>query len=136
MSIEVNGNKLEVKPIGTEWQLYIPCMDESTPEDSDALNELITDIVEITGGLTELTGTGVWVGEEEPVQEEVHILSFITSEDLRQYMYKIADLLIQRCGQEAVLYTYAGVSYLIEPVIEEANKNLNFSWRVDKDKIS
>ena len=131
-----NGNKLESKVLGTEWRLYIPCMDDSNEEDGDALNELITDIVEMTGGLTEFTGVGVWVSEEEPVQEEVHVLVFITEADLRPQMYKVADLLIQRCGEEAILYTEGGTSYLIQRHLEEANTDLNFSWRVDKDKIS
>ena len=131
-----NGNKLESKVLGTEWRIYIPCMDDSREEDSDALNVLITDIVELTGGLTEFTGVGVWVSEEEPVQEEVHVLVFITEADLRPQIYKVADLLIQRCAQEGVLYTCGGTSYLVEPVVEEANTDLNFSWRVDKGKIS
>ena len=131
-----NGNKLESKVLGTEWRIYIPCMDDSREEDSDALNVLITDIVELTGGLTEFTGVGVWVSEEEPVQEEVHVLVFITEADLRPQIYKVADLLIQRCAQEAVLYTCGGTSYLVEPVVEEANTDLNFSWRGDKGKIS
>lgn len=131
-----SGNKLESKVLGTEWRVYIPCMDDSREEDSDELNDLITEIVELTGGLTEFTGVGVWVSEEEPVQEEVHVLVFITEVDLRPQIYKVADLLIQKCSQEAVLYSEGGISYLIQPYLEEANTDLNFSWRVDKDKIS
>ena len=111
--------------LGTEFRIWVPC-----EAGTDAVDDLINEMVTITGGMTVTSGVGVWINsEDEPIQEDVHVLSFITpNPTMPAKIEELAKTLLEE-GQEAVLVSYDGQRFMLTPDIEEANPHIKFSWR-------
>ena len=118
--------KLTRRNLGTEFRIWVPC-----EAGTDAVDDLINEMVAIAGGMTVTSGVGVWVkADGEGMQEDVHVLSFITTDDLTMNtkIEELAKTLLEE-GQEAVLVSYDDHRFLLTPDIEEANPHIKFSWR-------
>ena len=121
--------KIKKQPLELEYKIWIPC--EAV---GDSVDEHVTQLLAIAGGMTEEQVTGVWVSESgEPVQEDVHLLSFISPDVEANMLIKgridsLVKLLLEE-GQEAVLISEDGRHFLISGEVEEVNRNIKFSWR-------
>jgi len=114
--------------LGEEYKIWIPCNAVS-----DGVDEIIQEILALTGGMSEASVTGVWVSGENLIQEDVHLLSFITrSPEVLVKIREIAKVLLEE-GQEAVLMQVDGRGFLLKGEIEEANQNIKFTWRNECD---
>ena len=119
--------KYNVEMIGVEYKAWVPC-DAMTDEVNEAVNSIIAE----AGGVTAVIGTGVWLNSShEVVEEEVHILTWV-GHNLDEGMMSLAYMLLEQ-GQEAVLLEIAGDALLVTAEPEEANKDIKFSWRQDKE---
>ena len=117
--------KLTRRNLGTEFRIWVPC-----EAGTDAVDDLINEMVAIAGGMTVTSGVGVWVkADGEGMQEDVHVLSFITTDPIMNAkIEELAKTLLEE-GQEAVLVAYDDRRFLLTPDIEEANPHIKFSWR-------
>ena len=121
--------KIKKQPLELEYKIWIPC--EAV---GDSVDEHVTQLLAIAGGMTEEQVTGVWVSESgETVQEDVHLLSFISPDVEANLLIKgridsLVKLLLEE-GQEAVLISEDGRHFLISGEVEEVNRNIKFSWR-------
>jgi hypothetical protein len=114
--------------IGEEYKIWIPCTAVS-----DRVDEFIQELLIIAGGMSSTPVTGVWVSGENVIQEEVHLLSFITrSPEVLVKIREIAKVLLEE-GQEAVLMQVDGKGYLLKGEVEQANKNIKFTWRNENE---
>lgn len=121
--------KIKKQPLELEYKIWIPC--EAV---GDSVDEHITQLLSLAGGMTEEQVSGVWISESgETVQEDVHLLSFISPDAeanllIRGRIDSLVELLLEE-GQEAVLISEGGHHFLISGEVEEVNRNIKFSWR-------
>jgi len=77
--------KVTQTELGVEYKIWIPC--EAV---SDAVDDHVQQIVAITGGMTEIPVTGVWLNADgDTVQEDVHLISFITPDPAVSVMLRV-----------------------------------------------
>ena len=117
--------RISRKSIGDEYKIWIP-----VGAMSDKVNAQLVELVNLVGGMTEVCTTGVWIsdGEHPVVEEDVHIMQFITHELILKQIYEIAQTLIEE-GQEAVLVYHLNGHYLLTGEVTEANPEIKFNWR-------
>lgn len=123
---------IKAEILGSEHKIWIPC-----DAVSDEVDAKVSEIISRTGGMTETPVTGIWVDAEgDTVQEDVHLLSFISSsttagnsdESISSMVVDLARILLEE-GQEAVLVSDGGKCVLFSGEIEEVHKEINFTWR-------
>ena len=107
--------------IGLEYKIWIPCDVES-----DKMDELIQQLVALTGGMTALSVQGIWVSDEpgDAVQEDTHVLSFITNKPQALVLLRQLAVVLLEEGQEAVLMTSDGRGFLLRPDIETEQESV------------
>lgn len=111
--------------LGVEYMIWIPC--EAV---SDAIDAHIAEIVSITGRMTETPVTGVWINSAgETVQEDLHALSFISTNAAVSVIIKAMAKVLLEEGQEEVMISMGGTVFVIRGEPDEANSHINFSWR-------
>ena len=113
--------------IGHEYKIWIPC-----EADSDRVDDLVQQLVAISGGMSAQAVQGIWISDEtgEPVQEDTHILSFITNKPQVLVLLRQLAVVLLEEGQEAVLMTSDGRGFLLRPDIEGEQENttgINFN---------
>ena len=113
--------------IGHEYKIWIPC-----EADSDRVDDLVQQLVAISGGMSAQAVQGIWISDEtgEPVQEDTHILSFITNKPQVLVLLRQLAVVLLEEGQEAVLMTSDGRGFLLRPDIENEQENttgINFN---------
>ena len=113
--------------IGHEYKIWIPC-----EADSDRVDDLVQQLVAISGGMSAQAVQGIWISDEtgEPVQEDTHILSFITNKPQVLVLLRQLAVVLLEEGQEAVLMTSDGRGFLLRPDIESEQENttgINFN---------
>ena len=118
--------KVTQTELGVEYKIWIPC--EAV---SDTVDAHVQQIIAITGGMTEIPVTGVWLDAEgETIQEDVHLISFITPDPAVSVMLRSLATTLLEEGQEAVLVSHGSRCFLLTGEVEEANKNIKFAWRL------
>ena len=113
--------------IGHEYKIWIPC-----EADSDRVDDLVQQLVAISGGMSAQAVQGIWISDEtgEPVQEDTHILSFITNKPQVLVLLRQLAVVLLEEGQEAVLMTSDGRGFLLRPDTEGEQENttgINFN---------
>ena len=121
--------------IGHEYKIWIPCDVES-----DKMDELIQQLVALTGGMTAQSVQGIWVSDEtgDAVQEDTHVLSFITNKPQALVLLRQLAVVLLEEGQEAVLMTSDGRGFLLRPDIEteqESVTGINFNQIQENNNV-
>ena len=122
--------------IGHEYKIWIPC-----EADSDSVDDLVQQLVAISGGMTAHAVQGIWISDEtgEPVQEDTHILSFITNKPQVLVLLRQLAVVLLEEGQEAVLMTTDGRGFLLRPDENETETNftgIKFNLTQEDDNVS
>ena len=108
--------------IGHEYKIWIPC-----EADSDRVDDLVQQLVAISGGMT-----------AQAVQEDTHILSFITNKPQVLVLLRQLAVVLLEEGQEAVLMTSDGRGFLLRPDLDteqESVTGINFNHTQGDDNV-
>ena len=117
--------RIKQTELGIEYRVWVPCTAVS-----DKVDEHVQEMVAHAGGMSETSVTGVWLdGEGATVQEDVHLLSFISPSPAMSVLLRDLAVTLLEEGQEAVLISHGESCFLLTAEVEEANKNINFNWR-------
>lgn len=114
--------KISRELVGKEYKIWVP-----VEAMSEQVNALLLKLTTLVGGMTEVCATGVWVSDGV-VEEDVHVLQFITHEFILDHIYELAEVLLEE-GQEAVLAYFHNEHYLLKGEVTEANPEIKFNWR-------
>ena len=121
--------------IGHEYKIWIPC-----EADSDRVDDLVQQLVAISGGMTAQAVQGIWISDEtgEAVQEDTHILSFITNKPQVLVLLRQLAVVLLEEGQEAVLMTSDGRGFLLRPDFDAEETNttgINFNLLQEDENV-
>ena len=107
--------------IGHEYKIWVPC-----DADSDTVDDLVQQLVAIAGGMSAQAVQGIWISDEtgEAIQEDTHILSFITDKPQVLVLLRQLAVVLLEEGQEAVLMTSDGRGFLLRPDLDTEQENV------------